>query len=79
MFSGLGEEYLLDTVEMYSPQTETFVMMATMKLARCYFASCRVGNLVFIIGGSNMKRETSSVEVYIFIIIQINSLALQFL
>ena len=69
VFAGIGEEGPLNTVEMYSPQTETFVMVAPIKLARCCFASCRVGNLIFIIGGSighdnTMKREISSVEVY---------------
>ena len=55
----------LNTVEMYSPNTIEFVMMAPMKIARESFACCRVGNLVYCIGGLTVGREhTKSVEVY---------------
>ena len=55
----------LNTVEMYSPNTIEFVMMAPMKIARESFGCCRVGNLVYVIGGLTVGREhTKSVEVY---------------
>ena len=41
----------LNSVEMYSPNTKKFIMMAPMKIARSSFACCRVGNLVYVIGG----------------------------
>ena len=50
---------------MFSPVTNKFVMMAPMKIARCGFACCRVGNLVYIIGGvTNGSNITNSVEIY---------------
>jgi len=54
----------LNTVEVYSPDTNKFIMMAPMKIARCDFACCRVGNLVYIIGGVTNGYFTNSVEVY---------------
>ena len=55
----------LSSVEMYSPITNEFAVMAPMKVARCLFACCRVGNLVYVIGGQTEGKEvTKSVEVY---------------
>jgi len=54
----------LNTVEMYSPVTNKFITMAPMKIARDNFACCRVGNLVYIIGGWIEDGCTDSVEIY---------------
>ena len=54
----------LNSVEMYSPETNNFVMMAPMKIARYEFGCCRVGNLVYVIGGYTEDRGTKSVEIY---------------
>ena len=56
----------LNSVEMFSPQTNTFVVMAPMKIARCDFACCRVGNLVYVVGGSigDVFDRTKSVEMF---------------
>ena len=69
VFGGAGNGYLLNTVEMFSPVTNEFVMMAPMKISRCGFACCRVGNLVYVIGGWVPRAPigldiTKSVEVY---------------
>jgi len=66
VFGGYGTNHVsLKTVEMYSPVTNKFVMMAPMKIARHSFGCCRVGNLVYCIGGLTVGgRSTSSVEVY---------------
>ena len=59
---------LLNTVEMFSPEDQKFVMMAPMKIARWSFACCRVGNLVYVIGGlicdGRLLDQTNSVEIY---------------
>ena len=39
-------------------------MMAPMKNRRSDFACCRVGNLVYIVGGYSYSKATDSVEVY---------------
>ena len=52
----------LNSVEMYCPKTNKFVMMAPMKHARSNFACCRAGNLVYVIGGSYDFPE--SMEIY---------------
>ena len=53
VFGGVEKgERILNSVEMYSPDINKFVMMAPMKTARYDFACCRVGNLVYVIGGS---------------------------
>ena len=54
----------LNSVEMYSPKTNKFVTMAPMKVARSNFACCRVGNLVYCVGGWNSGGFTNYVEVY---------------
>ena len=65
VFGGFGENFeLLNTVEMYSFETNKFTSMAPMKIARCNFACCRVGNLVYIIGGWTNLETKNSVEVY---------------
>ena len=38
--------------------------MAPMKIARRDFACCRVGNLVYVVGGEIDPNKTSSVEIY---------------
>ena len=50
---------------MYSPETNKFIIMATMKIARESFACCRVGNLVYVIGERTKDyKNISSVEIY---------------
>ena len=50
---------------MYSPDTKKFIMMAPMKIAREEFACCRVGNLVYVVGGWTLAcKDTKSVEIY---------------
>ena len=61
VFGGFGNDGLLNSVEMFSPDTNKFVMMAPMKIARYGFACCRVGNLVYLMGG---YRSRNSVEIY---------------
>ena len=58
------DDHPLNTVEMISPLTKKFVMMAPMKTARSKFACCRVGNLVYVIGGRIGDGKTNSVEFY---------------
>ena len=56
----------LNTVEMYSPFENKFVMKAPMKIARSSFGCCRIRNLVYITGGCTGKKfiPTKSVEIY---------------
>ena len=63
VFGGVGLNSALNSVEMYSPETEKFVVMAPMRVARGSFGCCRVGNLVYVIGGSN-RGKLKSVEIY---------------
>ena len=60
---GIG---ILNSVEMYSPETKKFITMAPMKIPRYDFACCRVGNFVYVIGGfvDDMQSCTTSVEIY---------------
>ena len=58
------DDEALNSVEMYSPETNRFTMMAPMKIARSEFACCRAGNLVYVIGGRVKGGWTSSVEIY---------------
>ena len=64
VFGGYFNGYL-NTVEMYSPDTNKFITMAPMKIARSEFACCRVGNLVYVICGyiGNYK-YSKSVQIY---------------
>ena len=55
---------LLNTVEMYSPEEHKFVMTTPMKTARSDFGCCRVGNLVYVIGGYSLSGKTNSVEIF---------------
>ena len=67
VFGGRDEDTKpLNSVEMYSPKTNKFVMMAPMKTARFRFACCRVGNLVHVVGGQTVdwSTKTKSVEIY---------------
>ena len=68
VFGGFGKDGYLNSVELFSPGTNKFVMMASMKIAREDFACCRVGNLVYVIGGlirvGGLFDETNSVEIY---------------
>ena len=68
VFGGFGENGPLNSVEMFSPEDQNFVMMAPMKIARSDFACCRVGNLVYVIGGEipvgRLLDNTNSVEIY---------------
>ena len=60
-----ADGYRLNSVEMFSPETNKFVMMAPMKIGRSGFGCCRVGNLVYVIGGAtSVADRTSSVEIY---------------
>ena len=64
-YSYLKSNGPLNSVEMYSPETKKFIMMAPMKIARSqYFACCRVGNLVYVIGGNYDSSKSKSVEIY---------------
>ena len=54
----------LNSVEMYSPDTNKFTMMAPMKIPRYGFACCGVGNIVYVIGGWTVSGKTKSVEIY---------------
>ena len=63
VFGGFCNGYL-NTVEMYSPDTNKFISMAPMKIARSLFACCRVGNLVYCFGGVTDYGRTNSVEIY---------------
>ena len=62
VFGGCSGETILNTVEMYSPETNKFTMMASMKHARSNFAWCRVENLVYVIGGT--RAFPKSMEIY---------------
>ena len=68
VFGGYGNDnngHPLNAVEMFSPVTKKFVMMAPMKIARNGFACCRIGNLVYVVGGSiGVCLRTNSVEIY---------------
>ena len=65
VFGGFGVNDVLNSVEMYSPETEKFVVMAPMRLARHGFGCCRVGNLVYVIGGfTSLFLGLKSVEIY---------------
>ena len=64
VFGGCGDKGPLNSVEMFSPGANNFVMMTPMKFARSHFACCRVGNLVYVVGGVGCKDETKSVEIY---------------
>ena len=71
VFGGrVGYDKSLSSVEMYSADTNKFVLMAPMKTARYSFGCCRVGNLVYVIGGYTEDGSTrqgdflKSVEVY---------------
>ena len=67
VFGGSGKrlDFRLETVEMFSPTTNKFVMMAPMKIDRSSFACCRVGNLVYVIGGFLcFDYQFKSVEIY---------------
>ena len=71
VFGGcFGYDKPLKSVEMYSADTNKFVLMAPMKTARYSFGCCRVGNLVYVIGGYTKDESTrqdvflKSVEVY---------------
>ena len=65
VFGGSDEDTKsLSSVEMYSPKTNKFVLMTPMKIARFKFACCRVGNLVYVIGGRTVDYKTKSVEIY---------------
>ena len=66
VFGGWCEDcFPLNTVEMYSPETNKFGMIAPMKVARSDFACCRVENLVYVVGGNILGGgSTNSVEVY---------------
>ena len=52
----------LKSVEMYSPKSNKFVMMAPMKRAHSNFGCCRIKNLVYIIDGSCYN--DCSMEIY---------------
>ena len=67
VFGGIGKDGFLNSVEMFSPENQKFVMMAPMKIARSSFACCRVGNLVYVIGGWTKAKvdRTKSVEIYV--------------
>ena len=62
VFGGKHNMGVLNSVEMYSPETNKFKMMAPMKYARSNFACCRVENLVYVISGS--YKFPKSMEVY---------------
>ena len=64
VFGGYGKDRFLNSVEMFSPENQKFVMVAPMKIARSNFACCRVGNLVYVIGGWTGYSKTTSVEIY---------------
>ena len=56
---------VLNSVEMYSPDTKKFVMMAPMKNARFRFGCCRIGNLVYVVGGRQYLMDNiTSMEIY---------------
>ena len=64
IFGGRGESTKLNTVEMFSPIANKFVMMAPMKITRSWFGCCRANNLVYIVGGRDEETVFNSVEVY---------------
>ena len=65
VFGGIGEGgRRINTVEMFSTEANEFVIMAPMKIARGSFACCRVGNLVYLVGGTTNNGKTKSVEIY---------------
>merc|ERR1719427_2223264 len=65
VFGGKDENGIkLNSVEMLPAYKNTFVMMAPMKVARSHFACCRVGNLVYVMGGWSDTGKTDTVEIY---------------
>ena len=67
VFGGIDKnERRLNSVEMFSTETNKFVMMAPMKIGRRGFACCRVGNLVYVVAGcmGYGRGNTKSVEIY---------------
>ena len=72
VFGGVEkDERISNSVEMYSPDANKFVVMAPKKTARCNFACCRVGHFVYLIGwitsfngNDSYYGETNSIEVY---------------
>ena len=64
VFGGCGEDGPLNSVEMFSPGTNKFVMMSPMKVTLSDFACCRVGNLVYIVGGWTGRVGTKFVKIY---------------
>ena len=73
VFGGYDEDHKpLNSVEMFSPEDHKFVMMTPMRIARYSFACCRVGKLVYVIGGMSPSSistrfavvPTISVEIY---------------
>ena len=52
----------LSSVEMYSPKSNKFVMMAPMKEVHSSFACCRIKNLVYVIDGN--CNVDHSIEIY---------------
>ena len=66
VFGGYNyDDYILSSVEMYSPaDANKFVLMTSMKIARYSFGCCRVGNLVYVIGGWTRIGLTNSVEIF---------------
>ena len=65
LYYGYDKDGYLNYVEMFSPDTNKFVMMAPMKIARSSFGCCRVGNLVYVVGGwIGGVNDTKSVEIY---------------
>ena len=64
VFGGKCKGGYLNTVGMFSPETNKFVMMAPMKIARSDFGCCRVGNLMYVVGGYGGDVATNSFEIY---------------
>ena len=58
VFGGFDGNTYLNSVEMYSPDVNKFVMMAPMKIPRCNFGCCRIKNLVYVTG------SYTSMEIY---------------
>ena len=75
VFGGQNDSlYELSSVEMYSPRTNEFTLVAPMKIKRWDLGACRVGNLVYVMGGEVFEYDdesgdheyglTDSVEIY---------------
>ena len=58
VFGGVNKFNYFNTVEMYSPDTNKFITMAPMETSHHRITCCRVGDLVYVIGGTNF------VEIY---------------